>query len=91
MSETRSKMRLATRDEGDHAPPAAEYRMRRLLCLGLLSLGLAACSPTMVVLRQPATGQVAECSTGILIASVIDDVDGCARDYAAQGYQQQIP
>ena len=71
--------------------PPAEDRMRPLLCLGLLSLGLAACSPTMVVLRQPATGQVAECSTGVLIASVIDDVDGCARDYAAQGYQQQTP
>jgi len=71
--------------------PPAEYRMRRLLFLALLSLGPAACSPTMVVLRQPATGEVAECSTSVLILSVIDDVDGCARDYAAQGYQQQIP
>jgi len=61
-----------------------------LLCL-LLCLGLAACSPTMVVLRQPASGQVAECSTEALVASLIDDVGGCAERYAAAGYQQQVP
>jgi len=71
--------------------PAEEHRMRPLFCLALLSCGLAACSPTMIVLRQPATGQLAECSTGVLIASVIDNVEGCAQDYAQQGYQQQTP
>jgi len=45
----------------------------------------------MIVLRQPATGQLAECSTGVLIASMIDNVEGCAQDYAQQGYQQQTP
>lgn len=65
--------------------------MRPLASLALLALGLAACSPTMIVLRQPATGQIAECSTSVLVLSVLDDVEGCAQQYAQQGYQQQTP
>ena len=45
----------------------------------------------MIVLRQPASGQVAECSTPAMIAGVIGRVESCAAAYAAEGYQQQIP
>ncbi len=65
--------------------------MRCLPYLALLSLVLAACSPTMIVLRQPESGQIAECSTQILVASVVDHIDDCAEAYKQKGYEQQIP
>ena len=65
--------------------------MRTLACLAVLVLGLGACSPTMIVLRQPKTGEIAECSTKVLVASVLDHVEACAKRYAQEGYQQQIP
>jgi hypothetical protein len=66
--------------------------MRHGLLLVTIALGLAACEPTMIVLRNPATGQVAECTTGLpQVIDVLGENQACADAYSQQGFQQQVP
>lgn len=59
--------------------------MRPTLALvGLFQL--AACGPTMVVLRDPATGQVAQCRGDPWAWDPAGDTAACARGYVAAGY-----
>ena len=73
-----------------------ELHMRRFLSHFLALIGvmatLVACSPTSIVLRQPTTGQVAECTSAWPYAvSVFGDVQSCAETYRQRGYVQQTP
>lgn len=67
--------------------------MRSFICLLLLAVGLAACGPTMIVLREPTTGQIAECSRGPLpqVTNVMGENEACAQSYRERGFQQQTP
>lgn len=68
--------------------------MRSLAWLFMLFLFLAlgACSPGMIVLRQPETGQLAECRATVPEAlHVIPDTEPCAEGYEKQGYARLVP
>jgi len=70
--------------------------MRSLTSTVLFALGIAAvlagCSPTSIVLRQPETGQVAECvSIWPQALNVFGDVPSCAETFLQQRYVQQTP
>ncbi|HLI12023.1 MAG TPA: hypothetical protein VKY65_10535 [Alphaproteobacteria bacterium] len=68
--------------------------MRALLWLPVLAAGLAACSPTFVVLRNPTTGQLAECRSEEDVAALPKlelGTDRCAAAYEQQGFVKQVP
>jgi hypothetical protein len=68
--------------------------MRQLarLSILLLPLAAAACSPGMIVMRQPQTGQLAECRTKWPeMLHVRADTEPCAADYQKLGYARMIP
>ncbi|HYB08601.1 MAG TPA: hypothetical protein VEJ16_02895 [Alphaproteobacteria bacterium] len=70
--------------------------MRSFTSPVLFTLGIAAavagCSPTSVVLRQPETGQIAECvSIWSQFVNVFGDVDSCTQTFLQQRYVQQTP
>lgn len=62
------------------------------LFMVFLSLALGACSPDMIVLRQPETGKLAECRATVPEAiHVIPDTEPCAESFQKQGYVRLIP
>lgn len=55
--------------------------------LALLSaLIIAGCGPTMIVMRNPATGQVAQCKGDPWDWNPAAEAATCARGYEAAGY-----
>lgn len=77
--------------------PCVPFKCAPWLALGLAIL-LTGCGTTHVVLRQPATNQLAECVNslpGLLYvldnAEVPGNVESCAQNYQQQGYQRLLP
>jgi hypothetical protein len=65
--------------------------MRVPLCLSLLGLALAACSPTQIVLRNPASGEIAECRSGLPEPLLyLDSIEPCAKAFEQQGYHRVL-
>lgn len=50
---------------------------------------LVGCGPTLIVLKNPQTGQIVQCQ-GVNMSQIIaqSDAQSCAAAYESQGYQQ---
>lgn len=65
--------------------------MRNLICLTLVAIALNACAAGPLVLQNPKTGQIVQCSgNGIGLERYYGNQD-CANAYASLGYKQVNP
>ena len=68
--------------------PTFGGNMRTAFAFVLLACGLAACAPTQIELRDPRTGQTAQCQGDARSRWNPEATETCARGYEAAGWER---